>query len=342
MLRQSSLFLVLALLGALPVAALPASAPDAGVPACALAEREATTARFLGGSAVEPVPAEWSLFYDHSVLPRGPIEIRYYVGGELYLVETADLATARSPQRDHPRARLEDSEVADFEFVVPEVMELLTLRPDIVRRFHRMDGEGTLIEVEIHAGSLTQERLTFAELQKVSAGLRERGALAVNMLSEVEGPGAVLAPMPRPTSFGGCGFCTPTSDCEDVGPYDDGKGDCTTCGEYGVCNPGGCDCSRVINVYWTNWFVTNITYVGPWRCVDYPYIPDRRAYQARVTYRRNRIEVTRICPNCPSCSGCYNTESVINYQTQTVYCYIDQYLSCLPYDLYIGTWALCS
>ncbi len=339
MLRQSFLVLIVALLGALPIAALPASAPDAGVPAGALAEREAATARLLGGSAVEPVPAEWSLLYDLSVLPRGPIEIHYYVGGELYLVETADLATARSPQRDHPQVGLEVSEEANFELALPEVMELLTLRPDIVRRFHRMDGEGTPIEVEIRAGGMTQEHLTFAEFRKVSADLLERGALAVNMLSEVQGPGSVLAPMPRPLPLGGCGFCTPNSDCEDVGPYDDGKGDCTTCGEYGVCDEGGCDCSWVLNEYWTGWWVTNITYLGPYRCFDYAYIPDRRVYGAQVTYRRNRVRVTRTCPNCPSCAGCYNTETVINYQTQTLYCYIDQGQACQPWDPY--TYNLC-
>jgi hypothetical protein len=287
------------------------------------------------------VPAEWSLLYDLSVLPRGPIEVRYQVGGELYLVETADLATARSPQRDHPRAGLGDSGEADLELVVPEVVELLTLRPDVVRRLHRMDGEGTPIEVEIRAGSLTLERLTFAELLEVSAGLREGGALAVNLLSQVEGPGAVLAPMARPRALGGCGFCSPTSSCDDVGPYDDGKGECTTCGEYGVCDEGGCACSSVINDYWTGWFVTNVNYVGPWACVDYTFGPDSRAYRAQVTYRRNRVQVTRTCPNCPSCAGCYNTQAVVDYQTQTVYCYVDQHFNCLTGDWPIGTWELC-
>lgn len=338
MLRRSCLCLVVALLGAMPVAAL-----DAAVPACALAEEEVATARLLGGSAVEPVPAQWSLLYDLSVLPRGPIEVRYHVGGELYLVETADLATARSPQRDHPRAGLGDTGQADLEFAPPEVMELLTLRPDVVRRLHRLDGEGTPIEVEIRGGSQTLERLTFAELLEVSAGLRERGALAVNLLSQVEGPGAVLAPMPRPRALEGCGFCSPTSSCDDVGPYDEGKGGCTTCGEYGECDPGGCTCSSVLYAYWTGWFVTNVSYIGPWRCVDYPHPgPDSRARRAQVTYRRNRIQVTRTCPNCPSCAGCYNTESVIDYQTQTVYCYIDQQVSCSPIDPYIGTWELCT
>ena len=342
MFRQSCLFLVVALFGALTVSAMPASTPDAAVSACALAEREAATARLLGGSVVEPVPAEWSLFYDLSVLPRGPIEIHYFVDGELYLVETADLSTARSPQRDHPLTGLGEGGKADLELAVPEVVELLTLRPDVVRRLHRMDGEGTAIEVEIRAGSRMREHLTLAELLEQSAGLREQGALAVNMLSEVEGPGAVLAPMPRPTSLGGCGYCSPTSSCDDVGPYDDGKGDCTTCGEYGECDPGGCACSSVINDYWTSWFVTNISYIGPWRCIDYSHpFPDSRAYRAQVTYRRNRIQVTRTCPSCPSCAGCYNTQSVIDYQTQTLYCYIDQNQSCFPGDLTIGTWQLC-
>lgn len=342
MLRQKCLFLVAALLSALSVAALPAPAVGGGVPGCALAEQEVETARLLGGSPVEPVPAESSLLYDLSVLPRGPIEIRYHVGGELYVEETTDLAAARAPQRDHPLAGLGDSEKADFSLDVPKVIELLTLRPDIVRRLHRMDGEGTPIEVEIRAGDLTLERLAFAEFQKLSNGLRERGALAVNVLSTVEGPGAVLAPMPRPKSLGGCGYCSPTSSCDDVGPYDDGKGDCTTCGEYGECDEGGCVCSSVINDYWTSWFVTNVSYVGPWRCVDYPHsTPDSRANRAQVTYRRNRIQVTRTCPNCPSCAGCYNTQSVIDYQTQTLYCYIDQNQSCFPGELTIGTWELC-
>ncbi|MEM9556792.1 MAG: hypothetical protein AAGC60_21205 [Acidobacteriota bacterium] len=336
---RCSLFFIL-LLCALPATGIPASL-DAEAPGCALAEREAATARFLGGSAVEPIPAESSLFVDPSILPQGPIKIHYLVDGAPYVVESADLAAARAPQRDHPLAGLEGDTKAAFDLAVPTVLELLTLRPDLVRRLHRMDGEGTPIEIEIRTGDLTLERLTFDELRTTSTSLRDQGALAVYLLTEVDGQGAVRPPMPRRTTKNGCGFCSPTSSCDDVGPYDDGKGDCTTCGEYGECDPGGCDCSKVINDYWTDWFVTNITYVGPYGCVDYSFVPDSRALRAQVTYRRNRIQVTRTCPNCPSCAGCYNTQAVIDFQTQTLYCYIDQFQSCLPGDFTIGTWELC-
>ncbi|MEM8962152.1 MAG: hypothetical protein AAGD38_11785 [Acidobacteriota bacterium] len=332
MIRRCLFFFILTLFTVSPLLAQPASLTAEPVPGCALAEREAETARLLGGSSVEPVPAEWSLLHDLSVLPRGPIEIRYHVDGELYLVETADLIDARPPQRDHPRVEMD----------IPEVLELLTLRPDIVRRFHRMHEEGTRIEVELVTDRSILERLSFGQVMEQSAALRQQGALPVTLLTEVAGSGATLPPVPRLATRNGCGFCTSTSDCDDVGPYDDGKGDCTTCGEYGVCDPGGCACSSVINTYWTSWFVTGFTYVGPYRCIDYSHpVPDSRALRAQVTYRRNQVRVTRTCPNCPSCSGCYNTESIINYQTQTLYCYVDQNTSCSPGDSTIGTWELC-
>lgn len=320
---------------------LPVFAGDTAPTACPVAELEASRAAALGGSASQPVPAEKTLLYELARLPRGPIEIRYHVAGQVYVIESADLAQARPAQQDHPGAGLpKGAEVAPMA-AGPEVIELLTLRPDIVRRLHRLAEGGSPIQVEILGGGVALDKLSFKEVLESSARLRARDATAVVLLSQVRGPGAELAPVPRPRSASGCGFCSPTSSCDDIGPYEPGKGDCVTCGEYGECDPGGCACSTVINEYWTSWFVTGLTYVGPWACVDYWYSPDSRALRARVTYRRNLVRVTRTCPNCPSCSGCYNTEQVIDYQVQTVYCYIDQYQSCQPGDFVIGTWELC-
>jgi hypothetical protein len=317
---------------------LPTLAAEPAAPSCA---RDAIAADQIGGLPSEALEADQRLLYDVSRLAVGPIELRYRTGAELYVTETADLADAELPEivdRTEGMKRLREHE---GRAEGPRVMELLTLRPDVARRLLRLAEAGEKITVEIVSGESTVDTLSLRQLLDGSEKLRHANAVPVVLLSEVEGPGAFFEPVLDPRAGEDCGYCDSTVPCDAVGPYDPGKGDCVTCWEIGDCDPGPCDCETVLQEYWGSWYLTNYVPQYSYACVDWTFSPDERALLLLATYRRDRIRLSRICPNCPACTNCYNQQQVINYQVQQIYCYGSLGQSCQPWDPTISPSNLC-
>ncbi|MDY7093979.1 MAG: hypothetical protein SX243_13510, partial [Acidobacteriota bacterium] len=190
---------------------------------------------------------------------------------------------------------------------------------------------------------VTLETVSLAELSRRTGELLQAPTVPVKIVSEVTGPGTELAPVPVADSVTGCGTCGPTVPCDADGPFDEGKGDCVGCAEIGDCDPGPCACSTVLQDYWTGWYETSSTPLYQWGCVDWQFAADERARLHFVNYRRDRIQVVRICPSCPSCTGCYNQQQVVDYQTDSDYCYKTYTfgMACETWDPIIYPYELC-
>lgn len=336
--RPTALCLALALL--LALGAVPALAAGAlgevafgetFEPACARLTGSVVPDGPLGGSAAEPPAPEERLLVDLAALPASELEIRYLVEGELYVAERVDLAAAERPREIDLDEAMSDERARRADG--PRVLELLTLRADVLRRLRAMSGAGREVRVELFAGGELVDDVSLRGLAERSARLRDAGARHVVVAPEISGPGAFFEPVAASESSGsGCGSCGPTIPCDSIGPYDDGKGDCVECWEIGDCDPGPCDCETVLSEYWGSWYVTNVNYLGPVGCIDWAHPrSDELGRYAQVTYRRDRIRNSYVCPNCPACNGCYTQQTVIGYETQVVNCWVpQQFQSCYP------------
>lgn len=327
-------FLSLALL-AFPVAAQEAPL-EAALPSCSEAVAAASVGD--GSGTYRPLQPEERLFYPLSNLPQGIIEIRYFVDDALYLTEKTDLAEAKLPQVTPPDRQAIDKSKRDFEprdlLEGERMLELLALRPDLVRQLHKVAAGGSVVEIEVYLQEELMATLGFDELVQESAELVASTSVPLVVQSSVEGPGDPGTPIHAITAksyLADCGDCTSTTPCDTECGWDDGKGGPVTCGEYGApCAPAACQCEYSPSYYWTGWS----------QYAFYPYNPTtyychrsslggsnwHRLF-VRV-YRRDQIERKTVCPNCPSCSGCYVQERVVQYQLNYTTCRLEEFTPC--------------
>jgi hypothetical protein len=282
--------------------------------------------------------AEQRLFYGLSGFGSEAIEVRYFVKGALYLTETADLSTARLPEIAQSRTpQLQSKTPIELASLLEgeRMMELLALRPDLVRRLHGLAADGTAIDVKIFRQGRQIEALSFKQLLRRSAELRAGRDVPVVIRSTVGGLGDRGEPR-QPGRFlskvlDSCSDCTDDMPCDTECGYDPGKGGPETCGEYGApCGGSTCACSNVNAETWTSWYYNGAHLYSP------PYSECLRSsaygwtyYQAYIEeFRRDLVRHSTICPNCPSCVGCYGQDQVIDYQLSDVGCLGDTSVGC--------------
>lgn len=327
-------FLSLALL-AFPVAAQEAPL-EAALPSCS----EAVAAASVGGGSgtYRPLPPEERLLFPLSSLPQGSVEIRYFVDGALYLAERADLAAAKLPQVTAPDRRAVDKSARDFDprylLEGERMVELLALRPDLVRQLRKVAADGSVVEIEVYLQEELTATLTFDELVQESAELVRSTSVPLAVQSTVEGPGDLgtpIQPITAQSYLSDCSECTETTPCDTECGWDDGKGGPVTCGEQGEpCAPADCLCEYPASYHWTGWY----------EYAFYPYNP--ATYYCHQSFfggsnwhrlfvrvlRRDRIERKTVCPDCPSCSGCHVQEQVVQYELIYTTCRLEEFTAC--------------
>lgn len=350
--RRNCLWLV-----TLALLALPALAQDKSLPTCsasklgaaALLERE-------GAGTYQPLASEQRLFYGLTGLGLdSPLEVRYLVKGKPHLTEIVDLAKAQPPKNQSPKARPDNpkvplkSEVAfDFESLLNEekMIELLALRPDLVRQLHEFAKERAAIRIEIRQDGRVFETLSFRELKNRSAELAQGAAVPLAVQSAVSGPGDRGGereyPLFAKTYLENCGDCTWEMPCETECGYEPGKGGPVTCGEQGLPCGGSqptCASSTVVSETWTGWYYLR-SYLGNQTACLRSYTSPTGSAVHRVEvseYRRDLVRRTYICPNAPACTNCYYQNQVIAYEILTTGCWFE-----LPQLCYNGGIPCCS
>lgn len=296
-------------------------------------------------SAITPLQTSERVLYAISGLSGGMLELRYHVSGKLHLTETIDLSAVELPLRTNsasapangPRKADPQALVQSYEQLKgTPVIELLTQHPDTMRELHRLANDGMVIDVEIlHAGQ-RREMAGFADLTLRSAQILGQQYIPLFAPSLVSGPGEVKSTRRLKAATNeyleNCWECTESHPCDTECGYDPGKGGPVTCGEYGApCEPY-CPSSYTSGEWWTAWTYVS-TGLYDTRCFASSAGSFGTEYKKRgTTYRRERIRRTTTCPNSPSCSGCYDTESVIEVQYSTSYCW-EQYGGCLYPDV---------
>lgn len=316
--RRGLLVLTL-VLAALPAAAQPRPAPSCDKGAFKLSSGEEV--RPVG--TYKPLAVEQRLFYGLTGLGAEPLEVRYFVKGALHLTEAVDLSSAKLP-RINPEGKklpLEVESQLELEVLLEaeRMVELLALRPDLVRQLHQTAQDGARIEIKVFQAGRRVESLSYKELMRRSADLRASRAVPVAVHSTVQGPGDRGEPRAAFTKeyLPDCGDCTVEMPCETECGWDPGKGGPVTCREQGQpCGGGGgCSC-QVSSEAWTDWYLNSFHPASPaqYDCL-YSRWGGSRWHQLFVKqYRRDRIRYSTICPNCPACTGCYQQEQVINYE----------------------------
>lgn len=320
-------------LAAFVLLALPAFAQASPVPACGVKARGASPFKDLEGTlGYKPLASEQRLFYGLTGLGQeSALEIQYLVNGESYLTEIVDLSTARLPQRNLESAKspLKSLTGVDFKSLLDKerMIELLALRPDLVRQLHQLAKDGAAIQIEVHQEGQLFETLSFGAFKQRSAELGKREMMALAVQSTVSGPGDLGGDKIRSVvAFNyleDCGDCTTSTSCDTECGYDPGKGGPVTCGEYGVC-ASECYCSTVVEEYWTSWYFLRSYYTNQYACLQsFTVTPPSGAWHQRYVeeYRRDRIRRTYVCPNCPSCDNCYYQEQVIAYEIGYLDCW---------------------
>jgi hypothetical protein len=297
-------------------------------------------------STFVPLEASEHLVYSLAELSAGALEFRFRVNGTLHLTEVLDLAKMELPELadsapDAPalpagfaRGRKGEGVVAPPQrrdaLLGQRVVELLAFHPDTARELHRLVREGAAIEIDVLRDGSLRDTISFAKLLSHSAELREAALAPLFVPSSVSGPGMVPGTRRLRVATNeyleSCSDCTSNHPCDTECGYDPGKGGPTTCGEYGApCEPW-CAPSFTSGEWWTSWTLYSSGYSGG-QCLDTFF--GLRWHNRRVTtYRRERIRRTTTCPNSPSCTGCYDTESVIDVQYSTLYCYEETASSC--------------
>jgi len=327
--RRISLWLITLALLALP--SLAQSPPACG----AAAFLRSSTPEAQGAGAYQPLTPEQRLFYGLTGLGQdSPLEVRYLVKGKPFLTEIVDLAHARLPISSDgvkPKTSLDLLSLLKEE----RLIELLALRPDLVRQLHKLAQEDAPIKIEIRQQGRLFESLSFQDLRQRGAELVKNPAVPLAVQSTVNGPGDHRrAAKPRSPIVGkdyleSCNDCTESTPCETECGYDPGKGGPETCGEYGAPCTSTCLCSYSPWDHWSNWYYTGSFYSGPSSCYVSSAFGNSTWFQYYVQqYRRDRIRSTYTCPNCPSCTGCYNQDQVISYETGYSQCLVDTHSFC--------------
>ncbi|HYG64846.1 MAG TPA: hypothetical protein VEL74_19855 [Thermoanaerobaculia bacterium] len=327
--RRTSLWLLPLAFLALPLLAQPQSPPLS----CG--------AKFLGPLSAEglldagtyqPLAAEQRLYYGLTGLGDEALEIRYLVADELYLTENLDLSTSRLPRAEIPgRKPLRQAEsTLDFQELLEGewMVELLALRPDLVRRLHELAQQGSRIEVQVFQAGRRLAALPFKGILRRSTELGASGAVQVVVHSTVRGIGERAEPRNPPLLgtkvLASCSECLDEMPCDTECGYDPGKGGPVTCGENGApCGGSTCECSRVLYDSWTSWYFNRAYAYSP---ATYDCLKSGSSFYTThqvyiLEYRRDLVRSSMICPNCPSCVGCYFHQQVIDYQLTTSYCY---------------------
>jgi len=290
----------------------------------------------LGTGAYQPLAAEQRLFYGLSGLGNEALEIRYFVADALYLTETLDLSTPRLPQTEMPGRKPLLQAKSTLALQEPprgeRMVELLALRPDLVRRLYQLAQGGPRMEVRVFQAGRQRAALPFKELLRRSAELSASGAVQVVVHSTVRGAGDRTEPGKPPffhaKVLDSCQDCTDDMPCGTECGYDPGKGGPETCGEYGApCGGSTCNCTHVLAQSWTSWYYNRAYWYSPatYDCLKSgPYSYSYTTHRLYVVeYRRDLVQSSIICPNCPSCVSCYYHEEVIDYQLGNSYCYQD-------------------
>lgn len=313
--------------GLLVLLAIPALAQSSN-PSCGAQASFSLKALGLGGTH-QPLAPEQRLFFGLAGLePDAALEVRYLVDGKPYLTETVDLAAARLPETGEGKAlNLKTALELD------RMIELLALRPDLVRQLHQRAEKDVPVRVEIRQNGRRVESLSFQDLRQRSADLGGQ-ALSLAVRSTVSGPGNrsgdTMKSVVALTYLENCGDCTVEMPCSTECGWDPGKGGPVTCGEQGQpCDGGGgCACSASGGEFWTSWYVYNSYFSNTYDCFedkwDNSYLHRLYVYQSR----RDRIRRTYVCPNCPYCTGCYTQDEVIDYQLSSTGCWSNTYGFC--------------
>ena|ERR1700710_1236754 len=330
----------LPVLALLVLPALVQAAPS--TPACGAAAFLSSLNGAAGAGTYQPLAAEQRLYYGLDALGQdSPLEIRYLVKGKPYLTETMDLANARLP-KVNPDSVLKPTTALDIATLLKEerMVELLALRPDLVRQLHKLAQEDASIRIEVRQQGRLFESLSFQDLVQRSAELGQSPAVQLAVRSSVSGPGDRRVERGRsPIAkdyLPDCNDCTESSPCDTECGYDPGKGGPVTCGEWGRCATT-CYSSTTISEHWSAWYVTG-SYNAGTACYVSQAFGGMTTFQLHVTqYRRDRIRTTLICPNAPACTDCYDQDSVISYELGSSGCYSDTYFGC-----FFGTTACCS
>ena len=308
--------------------AVPAVAQS--TPACG-AKASLSLPSFSLDGTYQPLAPEQRLFFGLAGLEPGTtLEVRYLVDGKPYLTEIVDLAASRLPQVGTGERMSLDLKTA---LETERMIELLALRPDLVRQLQQRAEKDASIRIEVSQKGRRIESLSFQDLRLRSADLNGR-AVPLVVRATVSGPGSRTRDrMKTMVAFDyleSCGDCTWETPCTTSCGYDPGKGGPVTCGEFGApCDDGStCSCSTVYPEYWTDWYVYNSYYSNQYTCFE---DTNDNAYwhQAYIfETRRDRIRPTLVCPNCPACSDCYFQYDVVDYQLSSGGCWSNTYSYC--------------
>ncbi|HSS76427.1 MAG TPA: hypothetical protein VLV54_06740 [Thermoanaerobaculia bacterium] len=294
--------------------------------------------------------AEQRLYYGLSAFGGEAIEVRYFVKGALYLTETADLSTTRLPEIDRQsrEPQLRPKTTIDLSSLLAgeRMMELLALRPDLVRRLHGLNEGGAAVDLKIFRQGHLLEALPFKELLRRSAELRGSRDVLVVVHSTVGGIGDRGEPR-RPSLplkvLDSCSECTDDMPCDTECGYDPGKGGPETCGEFGApCGGSTCPCTHVLSETWTSYYFNRAYPYSPayYECLKSSSTGSTYYQRYVLEYRRDLVRASMICPNCPSCVSCYYHEEVIDYQLTTATCMSDTYAGCF-FGRTPACWELC-
>ncbi|HET9210004.1 MAG TPA: hypothetical protein VFR03_06385 [Thermoanaerobaculia bacterium] len=339
--RRTSLWLMAFALLALPTLAQAAQS----TPACGAAAFLSSLAKTPQGSGTyQPLPSEQHLFYGLTGLGQdSSLEVRYLVGGKPFLTEVVDLAHARLPKANPDGAKAKPALDLATLLKGEQMIELLALRPDLVRELHKLAQRDAAIRIEVRQQGRLFDSLSFQDLKQRGTELTKRPAMLLMAQSSVSGPGD-LRPVAKPRLprvkdyLENCNDCTESTPCDTECGYDPGKGGPETCGEYGAPCLSTCQCSYTPWTHWSNWYAINSYYTGPSYCYVSDSFGDSTWFEYYVVeYRRDQIQTTYTCPNCPSCDGCYDQDTVISYETTYTYCLADTYQFC-----FFGDTACCS
>lgn len=315
----------------LALVALPALAQDPSLPTCRASKIGASPTDAVG--TYEPLASELRLFYGLTGLGLdSPLEVRYLVKGKPHLTEIVDLAKAQPPKNRPPKARPDSPKVPlkselelDSESLLKEekMIELLALRPDLVRQLHELAKERAAIRIEIRQDGRVFETLSFRELKNRSAELVKSTTVPLAVPSAVSGPGdrgeERQYPLFAKTYLENCADCTWEMPCETECGYEPGKGGPVTCGEQGLpCggSPPTCSPSTVVSERWTDWYRIRRYPGNQYTCLRSFTSPTGSAvHQVEIwEYRRDLIRRSYICPNAPACTNCYYQDRVIGYE----------------------------
>ena len=320
--RSARLCLAMLVLLAVPVLAQ-------STPACGAKASLSLKALGLEPTAQYLAPEERLFFGLAGLDPDAALEVRYFIDGKPHLAEVVDLATSRLPQTD-----VAGQESVSLKTALEEerMVELLALRPDLIRQLQQRAEKGASVRIEVHQAGRQVESLSLPDFKQRSADLKSR-AVPLVVRSTVSGPGNrdgnTMKSVVALTYLPDCGDCTTEMPCDTECGWDPGKGGPVTCGEQGQpCGGGGCACSASGGEFWTGWYVYNAYYSSQYACFE-DYYNNRHLHQQYVQQlRRDRIRQTIICPNCPSCSGCYTQDETIDYQLSNSSCWSNTYSYC--------------